>query len=273
MVKVYAQAKKGFEARRGPCEDPLIENGYAIGAYAPGWVSYVVSAPLSNKGSPFFWNGTNWLGYIAALVDVFYHVLIWLAILIMDCWVAHLPNRDEDSHSIGDAYAQELQWGATVCTILVWTGLVISIVFGFMGQIPGSAWPSTVSLLRGGAIGGIIFSALYALKLMAMVGGGANDVHNNWNIVTAEPEITVRQLTLWSIGLKCLAFATLDANLNYWGAVTQRELANICNFTAKNFGNKTAWADGDARLNTGIVAGLEVGLPIPGSVVESERRE
>lgn len=259
MVKFYNEKVR---PKLDACEQTLLDNQYAVGSSALGWVTYVVSAPLSNKGSPFFWAGTNWLGYIAALVDVFYHVLLWLAILIMDCWVAHLPNRDEDAHSIGDAYAQELQWGATVCTILVWTGLFISIVFGFMGQIPGSAWPSTVSLLRGGAIGGIIFSALYALKLMAMVGDGKTDVHNNWNIVAVEPEITVRQLTLWSIGLKCLAFATLDANLNYWGPVTQREIANICNFQ-NYFGDANKWKE---AKNTTAAIGIEVGFPgqVPG---------
>ena len=257
MVKFYAEAKELKEKRTGPCEDPLIDRGYAVGSHAPGWVSYVVSAALSSKGSPFFWANTTCLGYIAALVDILYHVCLWLAILIMDCWVAHMPNRNEDAHSIGDAYAQELQWGATVCTILVWVGLAISIVFGFLGQIPGSAWPSTVSLLRGGAMGGIVFSALYALKLMMMVGGGAHDTHNNWNIVTAEPEITVRQLTLWSIGLKCLAFATLDANLNYWGPVTQREIANVCLFQGE-FGQPDKWAKGDPRLNSAFV-GIGIG--------------
>lgn len=268
MVKVYETAQAQRKENHSKCETPLIEKGYAIGSHAPGWLTYVVSAPLSNKGSMFFWAGTNCVGYIAALVDVIYHVAIWLAVLILDCWVAVLPHRHENDepHSIGDPFAEEIQYAATWCTILVWIGLVISIVFGFMGQIPGSAWPSTISLLRGGAIGGIIFSSLYALKIMDMVGGGAHDTHNNWNIATATPEITVRQMTLWSIGLKCFAFATLDANLNYWGAVKERELANICNFTAKNFGDKDAWANGDERYKS-VAVGLNTAPLSPPATV------
>lgn len=220
----------------GECQTKLMEKDYAVDNTYIGWITYVVSAPLSSKGSPYFWPMGNVCGIIAALVDVLFHVCLWLAILIMDCWVAHLPNRDEDSHSIGDAYAQEIQWGGLICTILVWAGLVISIAFGIMGQIPGAAWPSTVALLRGGAIGGIVFHSLYALKIMEMTGGGATDMHNNWNLVTAEPEITVRQLTLWTVGLKCLAFACLDANLNFFGPVKEAELANVCSLSDKNFG-------------------------------------
>lgn len=222
------------------CNEQLIQKGYAVGKHHMAWLTYVVSAPFSSKGSPFFlpkaYDGTMGWNYcmsaMAGTIDLIYHVLLWVAILIMDCWVANLPHRGEDAHSIGDMYAEEIQWGATVCTILVWIGLVISIIFGFLGQIPGSAWPSTVSLMRGGAIGGIVFSSLYALKLMMMVGGGPHDTANNWNVVTAEPEITVRQLTLWVIGLKCLALTCLDANLNYFGPVTEPELANVCGLSA-----------------------------------------
>ena len=239
----YGQVKVnvGYETKEiTNCEDKLIEKGYATDQKFIGWITYVVSAPLSSKGSAYFWPMNNACGIVAALVDVLFHVCLWLAILIMDCWVAHLPNRDEDSHSIGDAYAQEIQWGGLVCTILVWAGLVISIAFGVMGQIPGAAWPSTVALLRGGAIGGIVFHSLYALKIMAMTGGGATGMHNNWNIVVAEPKITVRQLTLWTVGLKCLAFACLDANLNFFGPVKEAELANVCSLAGKNYGVRDA---------------------------------
>ena len=67
---------------------------------------------------------------------------------------------------------------------------------------------------------------------MLMVGGGPNDTANNWNLVTVEPEITVRQLTLWAIGLKCLALTCLDANLNFFGPVREPELANVCGLSA-----------------------------------------
>ena len=72
------------------------------------------------------------------------------------------------------------------------------------------------------------------------LGGGATDMHNNWNLVTAEPEITVRQLTLWTVGLKCLAFACLDANLNFFGPVKDAELANVCSLAGQNFGKPDA---------------------------------
>ena len=236
-----AGIKAGIHVRvDNGCNDALLEKGYAVGKNHMAWLTYVVSAPFSSKGSPFFlpkaYDGSMGWNYcmsaMAGTIDLLYHVLLWVAILIMDCWVANLPHRGEDAHSIGDMYADEIQWGATVCTILVWIGLFIAIVFGVLGQIPGSAWPSTVSLLRGGAIGSILFSTLYALKLMMMVGGGPNDTANNWNIVTVEPEITVRQLTLWSIGLKCLALTCLDANLNFFGPVKEPELANVCGLSA-----------------------------------------
>jgi hypothetical protein len=99
-------------------------------------------------------------------------------------------------------------------------------------------------------------------------------MHNNWNIVTVTPEITVRQMTLWVIGLKCLALATLDANLNFWGPVQKRELANICGFTEENFGMPNAWTGGEdgygprgtTLLGASLtVAGAEAGVKVGGA--------
>lgn len=191
-------------------------------------MSYLISAPLHSKFVEPFWHKANGLGALAALLDLLWHVGLWVVVLVMDVWVAHLPNRADDAHSIGeDEFAREIQWAATMSTGLVWAGLFVAIVFGFLGQTSGGAWPSTVSLIKGGASASIIFSTVFLFKMITMFGDGT-DPQTNWNKTTTLPFLTVRQLTLWSVALKCLALAAVDANMTFGGPADRKDILNVC---------------------------------------------
>lgn len=191
-------------------------------------VSYLVSAPLAHRGAPFFWAAANGGGRLVALVDLLFHVCLWASIVVLDSWIMVLPNRDADDalkHEIGDEFAKEIQFAASLCNYLFLGGLVLSIVFGWLGQMHGSAWPTQIVFTLGMGMASLLFTLLYALKLMMMTGDGVN---GNWNTVKETPEVTVRQMTLWLVFLKVLAITMMKANKEFWGPAIPTQLAQTC---------------------------------------------
>ena len=219
------------------CESPW-DNHHMTFLGIPIRMSYLISAPLHSKFVAPFWLQANCIGMMAAFADLMWHLLLWIAVLIMDVWVAHIPNRPSDAHSIGDAFARELQWAATMSTGLVWAGLFLAIVFGFLGQTIGGAWPSTISLIKGGGTASAIFSALYLLKMIAMVGDGDATTDDDWNTIVALPYLTIRQLTIWSLALKCLALAVVDANMQFGGPADRNDIMQVCSLVKSGTGYK-----------------------------------
>jgi hypothetical protein len=202
------------------------ENTYKISGGFP--VSYLVSAPLSHRGAPFFWAAANWGGKLVALIDLLFHVCLWVSIVVIDSWIMVLPNRDADDalkHEIGDEFAKEIQFAASLCNYLFLGGLVLSLIFGWAGQMHGSAWPTQIVFTLGMGMASLLFTLLYALKLMMMTGDGVN---GNWNIVKETPEVTVRQMTLWLVFLKVLAITMMKANKEFWGPALPGQLAQTC---------------------------------------------
>lgn len=215
------------------CEGSWDSHSISFFGCFPIRMSYLISAPLHSKFVEPFWTNANYIGMMAAFADLMWHLLLWIAVLIMDVWVAHIPNRPSDAHSIGDAFARELQWAATMSTGLVWAGLFLALVFGFLGQTIGGAWPSTISLIKGGGTASAIFSALYLLKMIAMVGDGDATTDDDWNTIVALPYLTIRQLTIWSLALKCLALAVVDANMQFGGPADREDIMQVCNLVQK----------------------------------------
>jgi len=191
-------------------------------------VSYLVSAPLAHRGAPFFWAAANWGGRLVAIIDLLFHVCLWVSIVVIDSWIMMLPNRDADDalkHEIGDEFAKEIQFAASLCNYLFLGGLVLSLIFGWAGQMHGSAWPTQIVFTLGMGMASLLFTLLYALKLMMMTGDGVN---GNWNIVKETPEVTVRQMTLWLVFLKVLAITMMKANKEFWGPALPAQLAQTC---------------------------------------------
>ena len=201
-------------------------NGVKITGGFP--VSYLVSAPLSHRGAPFFWAAANCGGRLVAFIDFLFHVCLWISIVVLDSWIMVLPNRDAGDplkHEIGDEFAKEIQFAASLCNYLFLGGLVLSLIFGWAGQMHGSAWPTQIVFTLGMGMASLLFTLLYAVKLMMMTGDGVN---GNWNIVKETPEVTVRQMTLWLVFLKVLAITMMKANKEFWGPALPAQLAQTC---------------------------------------------
>ena len=191
-------------------------------------VSYLVSAPLAHRGAPFFWAASHWGGKLVALIDLLFHVCLWVSIVVLDSWIMVLPNRDADDplkHEIGDEFAKEIQFAASLCNYLFLGGLFLSLIFGWAGQMHGSAWPTQIVFTLGMGMASLLFTLLYAVKLMMMTGDGVN---GNWNIVKETPEVTVRQMTLWLVFLKVLAITMMKSNKEFWGPAIPAQLAQTC---------------------------------------------
>lgn len=102
-------------------------------------------------------------------------------------------------------------------------GLVASLIFGFMGQPSGKAWPATISFLIGGLKGSLIFSVLVVIVSATKWNGFMNAEH------PGEEVVTFRQMLLWGIAFKSLLLMQLDANRNFWGSASSNDLyANMC---------------------------------------------
>lgn len=234
-----------------------------------GFVSYLVSAPLHGRGSIAFWQegvqNMDFYGIITrgiCIFDLFWHVALWLVLLIFEIWtytafqnnvqvkaavpeivadptatppVIGVPAVPKAEYHMADAdgaagsrvLLDELFVGEFGAFLIAFTGLVISIVFGFMGQPSGKAWPSTICFLFGGIKASLAFTVLIILV--------ASDKWHGFNSVTDvsadgnQETVTMRQMLLWGVLLKCLLLAQLSANEKFWGSASDDDTyANFC---------------------------------------------
>ena len=231
-----------------------------------GYISYLVSAPLHGRGSLAFWqSGVKTLdayGHITraiCVIDLIWHVALWLILLIFEIWTYSVfqtytqttaavaavmsadglteisPAADAFEHRMGAVpvvgnsrvLLDELYIGAFGSFLIAFIGLVISIVFGLMGQPSGKAWPSTICFLFGGLKVSLVFSVLIVLVATEKWHGftTATEVGADGNQET----VTMRQMLLWAVLLKGLLIAQLSANEKFWGdASDDDQNANIC---------------------------------------------
>ncbi len=126
----------------------------------------------------------------------------------------------------------ELYIGAFGAFLIAFIGLVITIIFGALGQPAGKAWPSTVCFLFGGLKTSLVFSVLIILVAVMKWDGfvSATEVDTNGYQET----VTMRQMLLWGVLLKGLLLAQLSANEKFWGSASDDDTyANFC-FLLKN---------------------------------------
>lgn len=184
-------------------------------------MSYIVSAPLHYEGFDDFWTSASCIGQMAAFTDMLMHVLLWVVVLTIDIMMySYDPVGDGDTK----IFMREIQAGVITSTCLVWVGLFLAIIFGILGQPAGKAFPSTVAFVLGGAFASILFSLVYVILLV------------NWTEAMTSTDtgryfMTLRQLSLWSLGLKSVAFYYAKANIDFHGACEHESmLKNICRF-------------------------------------------
>ena len=100
--------------------------------------------------------------------------------------------------------------------MIAFVGIIISAVFGFLGQPSGKAWPSTICFLFGGLKASLAFTVLIIIV--------ASDKWTGFNSATQagmdghQETVTMRQMALWSVAFKFLAIAQLSANEKFWGS-------------------------------------------------------
>ena len=183
-------------------------------------VSYVVSAPLHYEGFHDFWGGADWIGRMTTLFDFLIHVGLWVAVLIIDCLIY---TNDEVGLPGTSMFMREIQNGVLVSTVLVWIGLLLALILGALGQPAGKAFPSTIGLVLGGGFSSMMFSLVY---LVLLPDGGPTGI-----MTATDGLVTLRQLSVWTLGLKTLAFYVAKANIDFHGACEHESmLKNICAF-------------------------------------------
>lgn len=140
--------------------------------------------------------------------------------------VAHVPAHytKAAAHESGRLLIDELVIGQfTLFLFSILLGLAASLIFGFMGQPSGKAWPATISFLIGGLKGSLIFSVLVVVVSAMKWNGFMNADHPHDEVVT------FRQMLLWGIAFKSLLLMQIDANRNFWGSASSNDLyANMC---------------------------------------------
>lgn len=186
-------------------------------------ISYIVSAPLHYQGFYQFWYAADCIGQIVAFVDVLLHVLLWVAALVLDCWIVSIDN-------LGHQWMRELQIGALVCLGIALFGLLVAQVLGVLGQPAGKSWPSTVGLIMGGGAASAVFTLMFCLSFSFAVPA----LLDATDPLADPPYVTVRHCALASLPIKIFALATARANIDFWGSCEQADkLDNICAFMAR----------------------------------------
>lgn len=214
-----------------------------------GYISYLVSATLHGRGALAFWGsgvawtGDNWffhaLTRIIAVVDLFWHVGLWIWVSIFECWVYdhfrrvkqnnhgaeyHMANGANDESRV---ILEELFVGQFIGYLVAAIALVICIIFGLFGQPSGKAWPSTICFLFGGLKASLLFTLLIIVVASDKWDGFNSVMHEGLN--GHQQTVTVRQMLLWLVGLKCLLLQQLSANEKFWGSASEDDAyANIC---------------------------------------------
>jgi hypothetical protein len=241
------------DAKAAGTEQPLMAPEMACDeAVNAGFISYLISATLHGRGSLAFWGsglpseavGTyRLLTRAIAVVDLFWHVALWLIVAIFEIWsygnfqsyeqhrgTVEQRMADNTSPDAGDhsrVLLDELFVGQFTGFMIALVGLVISFVFGLLGQPSGKAWPSTICFLFGGLKASLLFTLLIIVV--------ASDKWYKFNSVTEVGEdanqttVTMRQMLLWLVGLKCLLLQQLSANEKFWGSASDDDAyANLC---------------------------------------------
>lgn len=213
-----------------------------------GFVSYLISAPLHGRGSLAFWQSgapVNFYSFVTRLiciVDLVWHLALWIALLVLESWtynkfqdymqVKHGTPNDEYrmAASPGDTsrvLLDELYVGQFTTFMIAFAGIIITAIFGFMGQPSGKAWPSTICFLFGGLKASLAFTVLIIIV--------ASDKWTGFNSATEsgmdghQETVTMRQMALWSVALKFFAIAQLSANEKFWGSGSDDDMyANMC---------------------------------------------
>lgn len=166
-------------------------------------VPYMVSALLHKRYREYFYDQQGLFMKFLVIVDFVFHLLLWLFAFGIDIWIF--------SKDLQTMWLRELHVGAFVCLLLAFLALLCTFVFGVFGQGFGQLWPCFYGLMYGGLVASILFSTVFAIEL-----------HSSWPAAltatdaSADPPwVTIRQLTVWVIGLKTLAFFTLKANQTF----------------------------------------------------------
>jgi len=236
-----------------------------------GFISYLVSAPLHGRGSLAFWQSGNKspscyaiITRVICIIDLIWHVALWGCLFVWEIWTyntfqTHMqhtdavpavmaadgvtelsPAVDAYDHRMADAHGEssrvildELYVGQFTTWWIAFFGLVVSIIFGLLGQPAGKAWPSTLCFIFGGLKASLLFTVL--IILVASNGGwvgfnSALEAGQNGHQET----ITMRQLALWSAAFKMLLLAQLSANEKFWGSGSDDDMyANMCHLLGK----------------------------------------
>ena len=214
-----------------------------------GFVSYLISAPLHGRGSLAFWQSgidkVNFYAFVTrfiCIVDLFWHLALWIGLLVLECWTyTNFQNYMQTKHGTpeeeyrmadgpGDTsrvLLDELYVGQFTTFMIAFVGIIISAVFGFLGQPSGKAWPSTICFLFGGLKASLAFTVLIIIV--------ASDKWTGFNSATQagmdghQETVTMRQMALWSVAFKFLAIAQLSANEKFWGSGSDDDMyANMC---------------------------------------------
>lgn len=229
-----------------------------------GYISYLVSATLHGRGALAFWGsgvqwGNDWffhvLTRIIAVIDLLWHVGLWIWVSVFECWVYdhfrrvkqhmgakeyHMANGENDESRV---ILEELFVGQFIGYICAAIALVICIVFGLFGQPSGKAWPSTICFLFGGLKASLLFTLLI-IVVASDKWDGFNRVMNE-GLDGHQRTVTVRQMLLWLVGLKCLLLQQLSANEKFWGSASEDDAyANICSLLSMYKGQERHLVNG-----------------------------
>ena len=222
---------------------------------------------------------------VICIIDLIWHVALWGCLFVWEIWTyntfqTHMQHTDAVAEVVADPSAtppvvgvapvdaydhrmaeshgetsrvllDELYVGQFTTFWIAFFGLVVSGIFGLMGQPAGKAWPSTLCFLFGGLKASLLFTVL--IILVASNGGwvgfnSALEAGQNGHQET----VTMRQLALWSAAFKMLLIAQLGANEKFWGSGSDDDMyANMCHLLGKldvgNYGRKQASHSGYIR--------------------------
>ena len=183
--------------------------------------SYLISAPLHYQGYHEFWDAADMLGKAIVTFDMIIHICLWAAVLVLDSWIVSKGDA-ADNAVTNIKLSRDLEVGALVCTCLVFAGLLLAQIFGWLGQPAGKAFPTTVALVVGGGLASLIFTVVDLIQ-------GAGHAMTEAAEDSVADAASLRRGMVWLVGLKVLALATAQANIAFWGACEQaHKLNNLC---------------------------------------------
>jgi hypothetical protein len=212
---------------------------------------------LSELISPQFFDAENQFnrnkcfGKSLCWIDLIYHVLLWVAVLITQIlsFAKKTHGHDSDADDCKDYHVKcedtrylmsELQVAAFVSAVFAVGGLVLVFVLGFWsGKTPSTILPIGKTLLMGSLFVSLVFSAMYLFYIPTAshdVARMANKDDDDGD----DDEIGHRHVTFWLVALKIFLLEQLNANANFFGPRGQLDAENSAKIAAAAKKEKTA---------------------------------